>query len=191
MAYSVAIFAFAFLIGDLLVRLGPLSSYYLPIVLFVPVAALLLVRRAAQLPRDLVQQARQVGNETPPAGVSTDANVRVIPPAHSEWRSNGMLSRLNALTAANRMSGSSRGGSNGLTVGSAPNSPPGDGREWMTASSQLVDSESESRTTPGSAGSVPVIGRDLGEPQPHPLGTRDWWKSRRNPPPTPPSRPRD
>lgn len=90
-AYSVAIFAFSFLLGDLLVRLGAMTVLFLPLVLAVPIAAVFLVRRAARLPQELVRQARLPIDTVP--SIPSSSSVPPSPP-EVEWHSVGLLRRM-------------------------------------------------------------------------------------------------
>ncbi|MFZ1022659.1 MAG: hypothetical protein WAN87_00805 [Thermoplasmata archaeon] len=93
-AYSVAIFAFTFLIGDVLVRLRPMNLYLLPVVLVVPIAAVFLVQRAARLPQELVRQARQPLNST--SYLPPSPSVRPST-AGTEWHSTGLFRRIETM----------------------------------------------------------------------------------------------
>jgi hypothetical protein len=107
-AYSVAIFAFSFLIGDLLVRLGPMTLVFLPLVLAVPIGAVFLVRRAARLPQELVRQARRPIDATGPSPTLT-----VQPsPTPVEWHAIGLLRRFDTVVTA-RQHGTISSGSRG------------------------------------------------------------------------------
>lgn len=100
LAYAVALFAFAFLIGYLVVAVAPRLIGAVPLVAILAGAGLLMLWKALDVPRALLRLARNL--PTTRVGVSS----LYFPPGPSipgsavEWRATRMVDRLNAVRAA-------------------------------------------------------------------------------------------